>query len=105
MNHLAPFLLNELGVGALTVAQLLVSWSHPGRVRSEAAVAMLAGVAPLEASSGRVTRHRLNRAGDRQLNRALHVIALTRLRQHPATRLYVARRRAQARATRRSAGA
>ena len=56
---------------------------------------MLAGVAPLEASSGRVTRHRLNRAGDRQLNRARHVIALTRLRQDPATRLYVARRRAQ----------
>jgi transposase len=93
--NLAPFLLDELGVGALTAAQLLVSWSHPGRVRSEAAFAMLAGVAPLEASSGRVTRHRLNRAGDRQLNRALHVIALTRLRQDPATRLYVARRRAQ----------
>jgi transposase len=56
---LAPFLLEELGVAALTAAQLLVSWSHPGRVRSEAAFAMLAGVAPLEASSGRVTRHRL----------------------------------------------
>ena len=61
--NVAPFLLGELGVGALTAAQLLVSWSHPGRVRSEAAFAMLAGVAPLEASSGRVTRHRLNRAG------------------------------------------
>jgi transposase len=95
VNQVAPFLLNELGVGALTAAQLLVSWSHPGRVRSEAAFAMLAGVAPLEASSGRITRHRLNRAGDRQLNRALHVIALTRLRQDPATRSYVARRRAQ----------
>jgi transposase len=91
----APFLLDELGIGALTAAQLLISWSHPGRVRSEAAFAMLAGVAPLEASSGRVTRHRLNRAGDRQLNRALHVVALTRLRQDPATSLYVARRRAQ----------
>ena len=95
VNQVAPFLLNELGIGALTAAQLLVSWSHPGRVRSEAAFAMLAGVAPLEASSGRVTRHRLNRAGDRQLNRALHVIALTRLRQDPTTHLYVARRRAQ----------
>jgi transposase len=95
VGQVAPFLLDELGVGALTAAQLLVSWSHPGRVRSEAAFAMLAGVAPLEASSGRVTRHRLNRAGDRQLNRALHVIALTRLRQDPATSLYVARRRAQ----------
>jgi transposase len=93
--NVAPFLLNELGIGALTAAQLLVSWSHPGRVRSEAAFAMLAGVAPLEASSGRVTRHRLNRAGDRQLNRALHVVALTRLRQDPDTRLYVARRRGE----------
>jgi transposase len=92
---IAPFLLAELGIGTLTAAQLLVSWSHPGRVRSEAAFAMLAGVAPLEASSGRVTRHRLNRGGDRQLNRALHVIALTRLRQDPATSLYMARRRAQ----------
>ena len=95
VGQVAPFLLGELGVGALTAAQLLVSWSHPGRVRSEAAFAMLAGVAPLEASSGRVTRHRLNRAGDRQLNRALHVIALTRLRQDPATSRYMARRRAQ----------
>jgi transposase len=95
VGQVAPSLLNELGVGALTAAQLLVSWSHHGRVRSEAAFAMLAGVAPLEASSGRVTRHRLNRAGDRQLNRALHVIALTRLRQDPATSLYVARRPAQ----------
>jgi transposase len=95
VGQVAPSLLDELGVGALTAAQLLVSWSHHGRVRSEAAFAMLAGVAPLEASSGRVTRHRLNRAGDRQLNRALHVIALTRLRQDPATSLYVARRPAQ----------
>jgi transposase len=66
---------------------------------------MLAGVAPLEASSGRVTRHRLNRAGDRQLNGALHVIALTRLRQDPATRRDVARRRAEGQSERRSAGA
>jgi transposase len=95
VTNLAPFLLAQLGVGALTAAQLLVSWSHPGRVRSEAAFAMLAGVAPLEASSGRVSRHRLNRGGDRQLNRALHVIALTRLRQDPTTQRYVARRRAQ----------
>lgn len=95
VGQVAPFPLGELGIGALTAAQLLVSWSHPGRVRSEAAFAMLAGVAPLEASSGRVTRHRLNRAGDRRLNRALHVVALTRLRQDPATSRYVARRRAQ----------
>ena len=58
----------------MSAAQLLVSWSHPGRCRSEAAFATLAGVSPLEASSGKITRHRLNPFGDRQLNRALHVI-------------------------------
>ena len=86
VTNLAPFLLGELGVGALTAAQLLVSWSHPvgcaARPPSHAG-----GVAPLEASSGRVSRHRLNRGGDRQLNRALPVLVLTRLRQDPATSL------------------
>ena len=70
-----PALLNEPGVGPVVAAQLLVSWSHRGRVRSEAAFAALAGAAPLEASSGQRTRHRLNRGGDRDLNRALHTIA------------------------------
>jgi transposase len=56
---------------------VLVAWSHPGRCRSEAAFAALADVSPLEASSGRVTRHRLNRFGDRHLNRALHTIVNT----------------------------
>ena len=69
-----PALLDQPGVGPISAAQLLVSWSHPGRCRSEAAFAALAGVSPLEASSGRITRHRLNRFGDRQLNRALHTI-------------------------------
>jgi len=64
-----PELLAEFGVGPVAAAQLLVSWSHPGRCRSAAAFAMLAGTTPLQASSGRVTRHRLNRGGDRQLNR------------------------------------
>ena len=68
-----PELLAEFGVGPVAAAQLLVSWSHPGRCRSAAAFAMLAGTTPLQASSGRVTRHRLNRGGDRQLNRALQV--------------------------------
>lgn len=78
-----PTLLNEPGVGPVVAAQLLVSWSHRGRVRSEAAFASLAGAAPIEASSGQRTRHRLNRGGDRDLNRALHTIAITRLRCHP----------------------
>jgi transposase len=62
----------------ITAAQLLVSWSYAGRLRSEAAFAALAGANPIPASSGQVTRHRLNRGGDRQLNRALHTVALVR---------------------------
>ena len=83
-----PILLAEPGVGPVVAAQLLVSWSHRGRVRSEAAFAALAGTAPLEASSGQRVRHRLNRGGDRDLNRALHTVAITRLRCHPETRAY-----------------
>lgn len=89
-----PELLAEFGVGPVAAAQLLVSWSHPGRCRSAAAFTMLAGTAPLPASSGRVTRHRLNRGGDRQLNRALHIVAIHRLRHDPRTRDYADRRRA-----------
>lgn len=72
-----------------------MSWSHRGRVRSEAAFAALSGTAPLEASSGQRTRHRLNRGGDRDLNRALHTVAITRMRCHPETRAYHANRTAQ----------
>jgi transposase len=60
---MAPVLLAQPGVGPITAAQLLISWSHPGRMRSEAAFAMLAGAVPVEASSGQVVRHRLNRGG------------------------------------------
>ncbi|MGH9208861.1 MAG: transposase, partial [Acidimicrobiales bacterium] len=71
------------------------AWSHAGRVRSEAAFAMLSGTAPIPASSGQTVRHRLNRAGDRQLNRALHTVVLSRMRFHPETKAYVARRAAE----------
>ena len=90
-----PTLLAEPGVGPVVAAQLLVSWSHRGRVRSEAAFAALAGVAPLEASSGQRTRHRLSRTGDRDLNRALHTVAITRLRYHDESRTYETKRTAQ----------
>ena len=63
--------------------------------RNDAAFAALAGASPLEASSGRTVRHRLNRGGDRALNRALHTIALTRMASCPRTRAYVARRTAE----------
>jgi Transposase IS116/IS110/IS902 family len=77
--------------------QLLVSWWHAGRMRSEAAFAALAGVNPIPASCGQIIRHRLNRSGDRQRNRALHTIVLARLREDPATRAYAVRRRAEGR--------
>jgi transposase len=72
-----------------------MSFSHPGRIRSEQAFAMLSGTAPVSVSSGRTDRHRLNRLGDRQLNRAIHTIAVTRMRCHPDTRAYTERRRAE----------
>ena len=96
VEDLAPGLVAaEPGLGALTAAQILLSWSHAGRIRSEAAFAMLSGTAPVPVSSGRTDRHRLNRLGDRQLNRALHIIAVSRMRSHPPTLAYVQRRRAE----------
>ncbi|MDR1079348.1 MAG: IS110 family transposase [Propionibacteriaceae bacterium] len=91
----ASALLQRPGVGPVTAATVLTAWSHPGRVRTEAAFASLAGVNPVPASSGNTTRHRLNRGGDRTLNQALHQIALTRTRYDPATRDYVAKRTSQ----------
>lgn len=92
----APQLLDEHGIGLVSASQFLISWSHQGRCRSEAAFARLAGAAPIPATSGKTqNRHRLNRGGDRQLNRALHTVALTRMRSCPETRAYVTRRRAE----------
>jgi transposase len=89
---LAPQLLDQPGVGPLAAAQLLFSWSHCGRIRNEAAFARLAGCAPIPASSGQTVRYRLDRSGDRRLNRALHMILVTRRRSHPATIAYINRR-------------
>jgi transposase len=89
---LAPQLLDQPGVGPHAAAQLVLSWSHQGRITSEAAFARLAGVAPIPASSGQTLRYRLDRSGDRRLNRALHMILLTRKRSHPATIAYIERR-------------
>ena len=95
VTQIRPQLLELPGVGPISAAQVLISWSHPGRLRSEAAFATLAGAAPIPASSGLTNRHRLNRGGDRQLNRALHTIVLTRSRIDPATRAYITRRLAE----------
>jgi transposase len=100
VRALAPQLLDEPGVGPIVAAQLIVAWSHRGRLRSEAAFARLAGVAPVPASSGKTTRHRLSRGGDRQLNRALHTVVLHRRQHDPATRDYIARRTAEGKSRR-----
>jgi transposase len=91
-RKLAPRLLDQPGVGPHSAAQLVLSWSHRGRITSEAAFARLAGAAPIPASSGQTVRHRLDRSGDRKLNRALHMILVTRKRSHPATIAYIERR-------------
>jgi transposase len=100
VRTLAPRLLDERGVGPIVAAQLIVAWSHRGRLRSEAAFARLAGVAPVPASSGKTTRHRLSRGGDRQLNRALHTIVLHRRQHDTATKDYIARRIAEGKSRR-----
>jgi transposase len=92
VRALVPQLLDEPGIGPIVAAQLIVTWSHHGRISSEAAFARLAGVAPLPASSGITKRHRLSRGGDRQLNRALHTVILHRRQHDPATKDYIARR-------------
>jgi transposase len=92
---MCPTLLDQPGVGPVTAAVALTAWSHPGRLRNEAAFAALGGVNPIPASSGRTIRHRLNRGGDRTLNAALHTIALSRRRCHQPTLDYVARRTAE----------
>lgn len=95
-----PSLLAMHGVGAVTAAIIMAVWSHPGRIRSEAAFAMIAGTCPIPASSGNTVRHRLNRGGDRRLNRAINTIALTRMRTDKATREYVERKITEGRSKR-----
>jgi transposase len=89
----APRLLSRFGVGPQTASTLLITaGDNPTRLHSEAALAALCGTSPLQASSGKVHRHRLNRGGDRQANNALWTIAMVRMRSDARTRQYVARR-------------
>jgi transposase len=98
--EVAPTLLDECGVGPVCGAQLLVSSGDPNRMRTEASFAALAGTSPVDASSGKHQPHRLNRGGDRQLNWALHVIALQRIRHHNQTNAYYQRLLATGKTTR-----
>jgi transposase len=93
--ELAPTLLELPGCGAITAAKLLAEIGPIGRFQSDAQLARHSGVAPLEASSGRIRRHRLDRGGNRQLNAALHRIAITQARIHPGARAYLERKRAE----------
>ena len=95
VRSLQASLLEMRGVGPVSAAQALVTFSHHRRFRNEAAFAMVNGSAPLPASSGQTSRHRLNRGGDRAMNRALHTIVMTRWRTCPETADYITKRRAQ----------
>ncbi|MCI9856937.1 IS110 family transposase [Microbacterium proteolyticum] len=97
---LAPGVQQIYGVGPVTAAVTVAAYSHPGRVRNEAAFASPAGVSPIPASSGSTIRHRLNRGGDRQLNRALDVVAPVRMVSEARTRAYVDRRTSEGRTAR-----
>jgi transposase len=83
------------GVGPITAARLLGETADPARFRSAAAFAMACGVAPIPASSGKTSRHRLNRGGNRKLNYALHIVALTQTRDYAPARAYLERKRAE----------
>jgi transposase len=97
----APSLVALYGVGTHTAAVLLVAaGDNADRIHSEAAFAHLCGVAPIQASSGKTTRHRLNRGGNRQANHALWRIVFTRMSSDPRTRAYVQRRTTEGRSTR-----
>jgi hypothetical protein len=98
IRSVAPQLLDAFGIAADTAAEMLiVAGDNPKRIRTEAAWAKLRGVAPIPASSGTTTRHRLNRAGHRQANAALYCTVIVRMRFHDATIAYVQRRTAEGR--------
>ena len=100
IQAVAPHLLATRGVGVTTAAQLLITaGGNPDRLRSEASFAALCGTAPVPASSGKTTRHRLSRGGDRGANYALHVIATVRMACDPATKDFVARQRDRGRSS------
>jgi len=97
----APGLVSLAGIGTDNAATLLVvAGDNPDRLRSEASFASLCGVSPIEASSGKVVRHRLNRGGNREANRALYMICLSRMRRDRRTQEYVARRTAEGKSKR-----
>jgi transposase len=97
----APELVSLPGIGTDSAATLLVvAGDNPKRLKSEASFASLCGVSPIEASSGKVVRHRLNRGGNREANRALYMVCLARMRRDRRTQEYVERRTAEGKSKR-----
>ena len=97
--QIAPQLLSEPGFGPLTAAKLVGEIAGASRFASDAKLARAAGVAPIPVSSGTTNRHRLDRGGNRQINATIHRIAVTRIRCHPETQAYIARKRAEGKST------
>jgi transposase len=97
--QLAPQLLAEPGFGPLTAAKLVGEIAGAGRFASDAKLARAAGLAPIPVSSGKTNRHRLDRGGNRQINAAIHRVAVTRGRCHPETRAYLDRKRSEGKST------
>jgi transposase len=98
--QVAPQLLDEPGFGPLTAAKLVGEIAGAGRFASDAKLARAAGLAPIPISSGKTNRHRLDRGGNRQINAAIHRVAVTRARCHPETQDYLARKQAEGKTTR-----
>jgi transposase len=98
--QVAPHLLTEPGCGPLTAAKLIGEIAGAQRPSSEAKLARAAGVAPIPVSSAKTNRHRLDRGGNRQINAALHRVAVTRARCHPQTQTHLDRKRQEAKSTR-----
>jgi transposase len=99
VGQLAPQLVSEPGFGPLTAAKLVGEIAGAQRFCTDAKLARAAGVAPIPVSSGNTNRHRLDRGGNRQINATIHRIAVTRLRCHPETQDYIARKRAEGKST------
>jgi transposase len=97
--HVAPQMLSEPGFGPLTAAKLVGEIAGAARFASDAKLARAAGLAPIPISSGKTNRHRLDRGGNRQLNAAIHRVAVTRARCHPETRAYLDRKRSEGKTT------
>jgi transposase len=100
VSQVAPQLLAEPGFGPLTAGKLIGEIAGAQRFSSDAKLARAGGIAPIPVSSGKTNRHRLDRGGNRQINTAIHRIAVTRARCHPETRDYIARKRAEGKTNR-----